>query len=129
MAGTVEKYGKGWRYRAVVGIDPVNRFGDAGVKLAAERNLPHLHFLQADGMYLPFAEKSFDLVLSHAVIEHVVDAPLYLRECRRVMAPGARHDRADALTHVPRFVAARPRIESVDAAAIDIDPQQPVGVP
>ncbi len=74
----------------VVGIDPVNRFGDAGVKLAAERHLPHLHFLQADGMYLPFAGKSFDLVLSHAVIEHVLDAPLYLRECRRVMASGAR---------------------------------------
>lgn len=74
----------------VVGIDPVNRFGDAGVRLARERKLSHLHFLQADGMYLPFAEKSFDLVLSHAVIEHVADADLYLRECRRVMAPGAR---------------------------------------
>ncbi len=32
----------------------------------------------------------FDLVLSHAVIEHVADAPLYLRECRRVLAPGGR---------------------------------------
>lgn len=74
----------------VVGIDPIDRFGDAGVRLAADRGLSHLHFLQADGMYLPFAEKSFDLVLSHAVIEHVLDAPLYLRECRRVMAPGAR---------------------------------------
>ena len=74
----------------VVGIDPIDRFCDAGVRLAADRGLSHLHFLQADGMYLPFAEKSFDLVLSHAVIEHVLDAPLYLRECRRVMAPGAR---------------------------------------
>jgi ubiquinone/menaquinone biosynthesis C-methylase UbiE len=74
----------------VIGIDPVNRFGDAGMRLAREKGLSHLHFLQADGMYLPFAEKSFDLVLSHAVIEHVADAPLYLRECRRVMAPGAR---------------------------------------
>lgn len=74
----------------VVGIDPVNRFGDAGVRLARERGLPHLHFLQADGMRLPFADGAFDLVLSHAVIEHVQDAPLYLREMRRVMAPGGR---------------------------------------
>ncbi len=75
----------------VIGIDPINRFGDAGVKLAQERGLSEkLHFLQADGMKLPFASGSFDLVLSHAVIEHVEDAPLYLRECRRVMAPGAR---------------------------------------
>ena len=27
-------------------------------------------------------------MLSHAVIEHVADAPLYLRECARVLAPG-----------------------------------------
>ena len=74
----------------VIGIDPVNRFGDAGITLAHERKLSHLHFLQADGMRLPFADGSFDLVLSHAVIEHVEDAPLYLRECRRVLAPGGR---------------------------------------
>ena len=36
----------------------------------------------------PFASGTFDLVLSHAVIEHVADAPLYLRECARVLAPG-----------------------------------------
>jgi SAM-dependent methyltransferase len=46
--------------------------------------LARLHFLQADGMALPFAAGAFDLVLSHAVIEHVSDAALYLRECRRV---------------------------------------------
>ena len=41
-------------------------------------------------MALPFPDESFDLVLSHAVIEHVADAPLYLRECRRVLAPEGR---------------------------------------
>ena len=51
---------------------------------AASRNL---HFALADGMALPFATGAFDLVLSHAVIEHVADAPLYLRECARVLAP------------------------------------------
>jgi SAM-dependent methyltransferase len=75
---------------AVVGIDPVNRFGDAGVRLARERGLGNLHFAQADGMALPFRDGAFDLVLSHAVIEHVADAALYLRECRRVLAPGGR---------------------------------------
>jgi SAM-dependent methyltransferase len=74
----------------VVGIDPFNRFGDAGVRLAMERGLRHLHFALADGMALPFPDGAFDLVLSHAVIEHVADAPLYLRECARVLAPGGR---------------------------------------
>ena len=75
---------------AVVGIDPINRFGEAGVRLARERGLRNLHFLLADGMALPFDGGSFDLVLSHAVIEHVADAPLYLRECARVLKPGGR---------------------------------------
>ena len=75
---------------SVVGIDPVDRFQHAGVRLGRERGIRNLSFVLADGMYLPFRTGSFDLVLSHAVIEHVADAPLYLRECARVMAPGGR---------------------------------------
>jgi SAM-dependent methyltransferase len=74
----------------VVGIDPINRFGDAGVRLARERGLPNLRFALADGMALPFRTGAFDLVLSHAVIEHVADAALYLRESRRVLADNGR---------------------------------------
>ncbi len=72
---------------SVVGIDPAERFQDAGVRLGRERGLRNLHFALADGMALPFPDGAFDLVLSHAVIEHVADAPLYLRECARVLAP------------------------------------------
>ena len=75
---------------AVIGIDPFNRFGAAGVRLARERGLPNVHFALADGMALPFASGSFDLVLSHAVIEHVSDALRYLRECARVLAADGR---------------------------------------
>jgi SAM-dependent methyltransferase len=72
----------------VVGIDPAERFQDAGVRLGRERGIGNMHFALADGMALPFHAGAFDLVLSHAVIEHVADAPLYLRECARVLAPG-----------------------------------------
>jgi SAM-dependent methyltransferase len=75
---------------AVVGIDPIDRFGQAGVRLGHERGLRNLTFARADGMALPFRDGAFDLVLSHAVIEHVADAEQYLRECRRVLAPGGR---------------------------------------
>ena len=74
----------------VVGIDPDPRFQEAGRTLGRERGLRNLHFAVADGMALPFARSAFDLVLSHAVIEHVADAPLYLRECARVLAPRGR---------------------------------------
>jgi ubiquinone/menaquinone biosynthesis C-methylase UbiE len=74
--------------RSVVGIDPVERFQDAGKTLARERGIHNLHFARADGQALPFGDRTFDLVLSHAVIEHVPDAPRYLSECARVLAPG-----------------------------------------
>ena len=76
--------------RRVVGIDPIDRFSQAGVKLAQERQMHNLDFAQADGMALPFAAGTFDLVLSHAVIEHVPDARRYLGECRRVLARDGR---------------------------------------
>ncbi|HKW02493.1 MAG TPA: class I SAM-dependent methyltransferase [Vicinamibacterales bacterium] len=72
--------------RHVVGIDPIDRFSQAGVKLAQERQMHNLDFAQADGLALPFPAGAFDLVLSHAVIEHVPDARQYLGECRRVLA-------------------------------------------
>jgi len=74
----------------VVGIDLAPRFRDAGRRLASERGLANLHFAQADGQALPFADASFDLVFSHAVIEHVADAARYLRELARVLRPGGR---------------------------------------
>jgi ubiquinone/menaquinone biosynthesis C-methylase UbiE len=73
---------------SVVGIDLADRFRDAGVRLGRERGMRNLEFVRADGMALPFRGGSFDMVLSHAVIEHVSDATLYLRECARVLARG-----------------------------------------
>jgi 2-polyprenyl-3-methyl-5-hydroxy-6-metoxy-1,4-benzoquinol methylase len=73
---------------SVVGIDPIDRFQGAGVRLGDERGMRNLHFALADGMALPFPDGAFDLVLSHAVIEHVADASLYLRECARVLHRG-----------------------------------------
>lgn len=71
-------------------IDLKPRFRDAGTRLAAERGVRNVSFLVANGMWLPFRDGAFDLVLSHAVIEHVADAGRYLQECRRVLAPNGR---------------------------------------
>lgn len=72
----------------VVGIDPGNRFCTAGRRLAAEHNVSTVLFTRADGHQLPFGDGVFDLVLSHAVIEHVADPVTYLKEARRVLRPG-----------------------------------------
>jgi SAM-dependent methyltransferase len=74
--------------RTVVGIDPGDRFRGVGPRLAAEKGVTNVRFADADGTALPFSAGSFDLVLSHSVIEHVGDPLTYLKEARRVLAPG-----------------------------------------
>ena len=76
--------------KSAVGIDLTPRFRDAGCRLARERAVRNLAFVRADGLALPFRDQTFDLVLSHAVIEHVADAWMYLRECARVLRPSGR---------------------------------------
>jgi len=71
-----------------VGLDIKNKFGDAGARLARERGLDNAVFVQGDGTRLPFDSESFELVLSHSVIEHVDSAERYLGECYRVLRPG-----------------------------------------
>lgn len=72
----------------VVGIDPEDRFADAGTRLARELAVRNVTFARADGCRLPFPDRTFDTVLSHAVIEHVADYRAYLQEARRVLRPG-----------------------------------------
>ena len=83
---------------------------------AASASRGNLAFALADGMYLPFRDRTFDLVLSHAVIEHVADAPLYLRECARVLAPGGHVYPVDGAVPVVRRRASA-AAESAGAAA------------
>jgi SAM-dependent methyltransferase len=48
------------------------------------------NIINAAGEYLPFQEDSFDLILSHEVIEHVHDDQAAITEMVRALRPGGR---------------------------------------
>ncbi len=55
---------------------------------SARQNVPAA--IAAAGEHIPFAADTFDVVLSHEVLEHVADDGLCLREMVRVAKPGGR---------------------------------------
>lgn len=57
---------------------------------AAEAGTRSPCILNAAGEWLPFPSGTFDLILSHEVIEHVQDDHLAVREMVRVLKPGGR---------------------------------------
>jgi SAM-dependent methyltransferase len=74
--------GRGFRMTAV---DPSMQ----AVRYSAQR-YPEVRFGAASGTLLPFADASFDAVLSMQVIEHIDETRRYLLELRRVVRPGGR---------------------------------------
>lgn len=92
-----------------VGLDLSPRFSDAGTRLAREKKIRNVAFTQGDGLKLPYADGSFDVVLSHSVIEHLPSAETYIAECARVLRPGGRFYLSTAPTlslagaHLPRL--------------------------
>lgn len=57
---------------------------------AAEAGVRSPGIVNAAGEYLPYPDSSFDLMLSHEVLEHVADHVLAVREMVRVIKPGGR---------------------------------------
>lgn len=71
---------------SVVGVDVAE---DAVAYARSHFVHPNLEYQRVDPHQpLPFADGSFDTVLSFQVFEHVVDTARYLAEIRRVLVPG-----------------------------------------
>lgn len=73
----------------VHGVDPRSAgLARAGEKLAA-RGTPNVTLHEAYGAAMPFADQTFDLIVSNVGLNNFDDAPAVVRECRRVAREGA----------------------------------------
>ncbi|MFI6867362.1 class I SAM-dependent methyltransferase [Nocardia sp. NPDC050406] len=59
----------------------------------------------ADAETIPYEDDTFDLVVGHAVLHHIPDVELALKECLRVLKPGGRFVFAGEPTTVGNFYA------------------------
>jgi ubiquinone/menaquinone biosynthesis C-methylase UbiE len=82
-----------------------------GMVAAAQRNAESLGFSVegrvADAEQLPYDDATFDLVVGHAVLHHIPDVELALREVLRVLKPGGRFVFAGEPTQRGDWVARR----------------------
>jgi ubiquinone/menaquinone biosynthesis C-methylase UbiE len=82
-----------------------------GMVEVARRNARSLGFevegRVADAERLPYGEDEFDLVVGHAVLHHIPDVELALREVLRVLKPGGRFVFAGEPTRYGDYVARR----------------------
>jgi ubiquinone/menaquinone biosynthesis C-methylase UbiE len=83
--------------RAVVACDLAPEMLDVVAKTAAERGLTNLTTEQGVAECLPFADESFDIVVSRYSAHHWQDFGAGLREAARVLKPGGLAGFVDAI--------------------------------
>ena len=74
----------------VQGIDPWAVALDRARHKAGIRGVANVTFVRADGAAMPFADRSFDLIVSNLGVNNFDDPVAALAECRRVARPRAR---------------------------------------
>jgi len=68
---------------------------------AAEAGVSNVEFVEGEAERLPFADESFDVVISNGVIDLIPDKDAVFSELHRVLVPGGRMQIADVTIQKP----------------------------
>jgi ubiquinone/menaquinone biosynthesis C-methylase UbiE len=78
---------------------------------AAEMGLSNVEFVEAEAERLPFADESFDVVISNGVIDLIPDKDAVFAELHRVLVRGGRLQIADVTIQNPVSAEGRRNID------------------
>jgi arsenite methyltransferase len=96
---------------SVTGVDMTPEMVAKARAGAAELGLANVAFVEAEAEHLPFADASFDVVVSNGVIDLIPDKDAVFAELHRVLVPGGRIQVADVTIQQPVSEEGRRQID------------------
>ena len=85
----------------VTGVDMTPQMLDKARGAASQMGATNVEFVEAEAERLPFADESFDVVISNGVIDLIPDKDAVFGELHRVLTPGGRLQIADVTIQNP----------------------------
>jgi SAM-dependent methyltransferase len=96
---------------SVIGIDMTVEMLAKARTAAAEASMVNVEFVETEAEQLPFADASFDVVISNGVIDLIPDKDAVFGEIHRVLIPGGRIQIADVTIQNPVSEGGRRKID------------------
>ncbi len=95
----------------VTGIDMTPEMLSRARAAAAQMRATNVEFVESEAEQLPFADGSFDVVVSNGVIDLIPDKDAVFAELHRVLTPGGRLQIADVTIQNPVSAEGRRNID------------------